>query len=135
MKIFTKDNTCWDTKVNFVDENNVFLGYDLSQSCCEKAGWFISDSRNLPKTWSDVERIFLIEENTEQDLSDFVFDTTVFEQHNPKECCDFSMIVLRIVNSDASQEKFIHIYNCHNRYYAHGFEMKKDDKIIQEGQI
>ena len=45
------------------------------------------------------------------------------------------MIILRIVNRDASQEKFIHIYNCHNGYYAHGFEMKKDDKIIQKGQI
>lgn len=135
MRIFTKDNTCWDTKVNFVDENNVFLGYDLSQSCCEKAGWFISDVRNTPETWDDVNKIFEINEDISQDLSDFVFDTQVFEHHSAKECCDFSMIVLRIVNSDASQEKFIHIYNCHNGYYAHGFEMKKDDKIIQEGQI
>ena len=35
MKIF-EDNI----KVNFVDENNVFVGYDMRQSCCEQAGYF-----------------------------------------------------------------------------------------------
>ena len=39
MKIFDGD---FD-KVNFVDENNVFVGYDLLQDCCEDANWFIAD--------------------------------------------------------------------------------------------
>jgi hypothetical protein len=30
-------------KVNFIDSNNVILGYDLGQSCCEHAFWTISD--------------------------------------------------------------------------------------------
>ena len=29
-------------KINFIDENNVFVGYDLGQNCCENASWFIS---------------------------------------------------------------------------------------------
>mgnify|MGYP007079497782 CR=1 FL=1 len=31
MKIF-QDNDAWNGKVNFVDENNVVLGYDMGQS-------------------------------------------------------------------------------------------------------
>lgn len=37
MKIFDKDG-----KVNFVDENNVIVGYDTNQHCSEHAGWFIA---------------------------------------------------------------------------------------------
>lgn len=39
MKIFERDG-----KINFVDENNVLLGYDMSQDCCEHADWFILDT-------------------------------------------------------------------------------------------
>lgn len=42
MKIFNRTET-WSEKVNFVDDNNVVLGYDLSQRCCETADWFIAD--------------------------------------------------------------------------------------------
>ena len=48
MKIFTGDNTQWADKVNFVDDTNTMLGYDLSQSCCEYANWFIDD-----KIWDE----------------------------------------------------------------------------------
>ena len=37
MKVFDRDG-----KVNFVDENNVILGYDMNQNCCEDADWFIT---------------------------------------------------------------------------------------------
>ena len=54
MKIFNKlEKNGWGRKVNFVDENNVVLGYDMSQDCCERAGWFIAEYINtsqIPKT-------------------------------------------------------------------------------------
>ena len=31
--------------VNFVDENNTLIGYDMSQCCCEDADWFISEAQ------------------------------------------------------------------------------------------
>ena len=34
----------WPTKVNFVDSNNVMLGYDMEQNCCEVATWCFTDS-------------------------------------------------------------------------------------------
>ena len=35
MKVFDRDG-----KINFVDKNNVVLGYDMNQDCCENANWF-----------------------------------------------------------------------------------------------
>jgi len=36
MKIFLNEKEL-ETKINFVDDNNVFVGYDLTQQCCENA--------------------------------------------------------------------------------------------------
>ena len=43
MKIFEGKESSWSDKVNFVDGNDVFVGYDLGQCCCENADWFISE--------------------------------------------------------------------------------------------
>ena len=37
MEVFEKDS-----KINFVDANNVFVGFDNIQSCCEDFGWYYS---------------------------------------------------------------------------------------------
>ena len=44
MKIFEGNESSWDEKVNFVDENDVFVGYDIGQCCCEDVGWFMAES-------------------------------------------------------------------------------------------
>jgi hypothetical protein len=46
-------------KINFVDENNVFMGYDMERSCCEVADWFIS-----PKEENEINK--LINKNKKQ---------------------------------------------------------------------
>jgi len=112
-------------KVNFVDENNVFLGYDLDQNCCEHADWFIADTHHM-----DVQA----RTTDNPDLEGFVFDTTFFMEvsgipylaDSDKET---SMVIFRIVKGD--QEKFIHLFNTHNGYYKHGFTF--DDKGTHEG--
>ena len=61
----------WGSKHNFVDENNVFVGFDADQSCCENADWFVSDKIEskmpdpLPKSL---------------DWENWVFDTSFFEE-------------------------------------------------------
>jgi hypothetical protein len=30
-----------DYKINFVDKNNVFVGFDYSSNCCERFGYYI----------------------------------------------------------------------------------------------
>ena len=119
MKIFDQTEA-FPGKVNFVDKNNVCLGYDMDQCCCETADWFISDEE---KRTYDVDII-------EFDVEDFVFDPTYFEQVDCSELNEGGMVRFRLVNGDS--ELFIHLYNCHNGYYRHGFEFKIGDEIKQD---
>lgn len=131
MIIFNKAEP-WPNKVNFVDENNVMLGYDLDQSCCECAGWFIHSSV-LPIIPTDengkkIEYSNLSPINTITDLEDWVFDTgfiaTIKDERNLDEG---KIVVFRITRDKA--ERFIHIYNCHNGYYSHGFTFSGHGKV------
>jgi len=124
MQVFNKKEN-WSEKVNFVDENNVVLGYDLEQDCCEHADWFIAD-RPMKK---------ICERKTDNPrLSGYVFDTKYFESiQNEDESEEGGMAIFRITNG--KKEKFIHIYNSHNGYYSHGFDFKAGQKIIQDGVL
>lgn len=143
MKIFDSSNTCWDNKVNFVDENNVYFGYDMSGQCCENYGWYINDEISLPKTWDEFDKIhknsYQNIEEINKELNDFVFDTSYFKEHIAKPgqedffSCSFIAITLRIINKD--RQKYIHVYNCHDGYYAHGFEFKINEIVVKEGKL
>lgn len=123
MKIFDKDG-----KINFVDENNVVLGYDMDSQCCEKYGWFISDIQlmSIPDEGKeDSEKV--------PNLEQWVFDKSFmnvfeFDTNWKKEDETGHMAVFRIVNGNS--EKFIHLYNCHNGYYSHGFDFMLEKKEL-----
>lgn len=112
MKILD-DNEGWGSKVNFVDDNNVVLGYDLSQDCCEHADWFIADQI----TPECKER-----EGEKPNLDGWNFDVDFYKRIDGCEFEEGGMAVFRITNGDA--EKFIHLFNSHNGYYSHGFELE-----------
>jgi len=124
MKVFSKQGA-WPTKVNFVDERNVMLGYDLAQDCCEDADWFISDR---------VESEVCERADDNPDLEGFVFDREFFRLiESEGEFEGGAMVVFRITNGE--KEKHIHLYNVHNGYYGHGFEFKIDGETKYEGVI
>lgn len=119
MKIFDRDG-----KINFVDEHNVFLGYDNHQCCCENADWFIA---NTPQTEIQERK-----EGLSLDLSGWRFDIKFFQQIEDSNHFESGgMVIFRIVNGDA--EKFIHIFNSHNGYYGHGFEFKQGNEVLKDG--
>ena len=111
MKIFNKIEN-FKTKVNFVDDNNVVLGYDIEQQCCEKANWFISDTID-PKSGYQV-----------VDLPNYNFDVRFiredYRQRNSPKLEDTNTVIFRITNG--VDEKFIFLCNTHNGYYRHGFD-------------
>ena len=117
-------------KVNFVDENNVFLGYDLDQNCCEKADWFIADT---------PQRAVQDRTTDNPDLEGFVFDPSFFMDvsgiPDPDDSNkETSMVIFRIVKGD--QEKFIHLFNTHNGYYMHGFKFHNEGcSMLRTGKI
>ena len=119
MKIFKDKAT---GKVNFVDENNVFVGYDMKHQCCEEYGWFLSDEirEEIPK------KEFLEDEKGIKDLDLFVFDPGFYSKFwiKDKEHGEGSVIAFKMKNRD--KEVYLHLFNCHNGFYGHGFEFKNE---------
>ena len=137
MKIFTENKGSFKDKVNFVDENNVFVGYDMRQSCCEHADWFISikydtsTKKNYDNIAKFIKRISV--KLSAKQLEKFVFDKTfrdsfAFDYGGGGE-------IFRIVNIKNNKEYYLTLYNCHNGYYSHGFEFGEGDKLIEGGSI
>lgn len=131
--IILDQTASYPSKVNFVDQNNVFLGYDMNQSCCEHAGWFISntpiDLRNLSAEHKDAIQNDTGKEHDTDELKDFVFDTEFFQEYECDSDYTFDSggaVVFRIFNPKSRKrvkpEKFICLFNCQNGYYSHGFE-------------
>ena len=133
MKIF--NGFGYYQKVNFVDDNNVFVGYDMAQFCCEDAGWFIADEPILQymeslNPYNNIELKY--KDLSNADISDFYFDTNYFKEVRSK-YDDENLIIFKITNNN--EDRYIHIYNSHNGWYSHGFVFQQDNKIIKEGQI
>ncbi len=110
-------------KVNFIDANNVFVGYDLGQSCCENADYFFSAT---------------IPENTESEKcsppgQEYVFDPSYFKE-NSEVMGDGGMVVFRLTSPE-KPEIFLCLYNHQNGYYSHGFEVKVGETVLREGSI
>jgi hypothetical protein len=119
MKVFEHE-----TKVNFVDENNVLVGYDLEQACCEDAGWFIASSpcEDVPSSPND-----------KTDYPGFVFDVGYDSPSIEDQEFELYMTVFRLTKG--TEQLFVHLYNIHNGYYGHGFEMKDGEKVVSCGCV
>lgn len=67
-----------------------------------------------------------------EDWDGFFFDTQFFEAHGSDEMYDEQNIaIFKMVRGD--EVKYLHLFNIHNGYYAHGFDFKKDDETIRKG--
>lgn len=125
MRIF--EGGGWGGKINFVDKNNVLVGFDMSQSCCEHFGWYIIDEIS-PDTYTHENC-----RNAEQlnvELEDYYFDTEFIEYINGSETVAF-----KLLKRKNGAPKYLHLFNHHNGYYSHGFDMTINDKTIHEGSI
>jgi len=128
MKIFN-DAKKWHEKINFVDDNNVFVGFDAFQNCCEDFGWdlFLKEPTNFVECWQGT-----ITESC--DPEGFQFDTSYFKEvEGDNRYNEDHAAVFRLVKGE--QEIFLVLRNSHNGYYSHGFVMEKDGKIIHEGSL
>ena len=125
MKIFERD-----CKINFVDDNNVFVGFDNARNCCEDFGWCLT--REFP--------VDGFQESKEEINPDgFQFDVTFFkevdEDFDPEldNHYDGGAVVFRLTKGP--DEIFLTLWNHHNGYYRHGFEMKAGDECLFSGNL
>jgi hypothetical protein len=102
---------------NIVDENNVFLGWEDGQECCEIFNVEIVDEDGkILEDWNC--------------LSPYVFDTLYIDESR-YECVQFRLYDKMGVEKDL----FVNISNEHNGYYSHGFEFGVTVKIIKSGRV
>jgi hypothetical protein len=134
MKIFdVDDGGIWLGKVNFIDENNVLLGYDLEQDCCEFAGFFMThDSKWYEK--KRPEKSFEQLGNVRIEIKDYVFDPDYFQERTLDGESQYAEFKAVDMNKGAMGYSvmgygnrgyppiYIVLFNVHNGYYSHGFK-------------
>jgi len=109
-------------KVNFIDSNNVILGYDLGQDCCEHAFWTISetpDGKN-PLYQGDNEAVKEIE------LDGYCFDPNYCERAANDEGEEYTATFKLVCRAYGFHrpDLYVILTNHHNGYYAHGFTFR-----------
>ncbi len=109
-------------KFNWVDENNVVLGYDSHQACCERADYFYSDK---PES--------IIVKGLNPDLSSYSFETSFFEEGGDGET---GMAIFKLVSSNMNLPTlYLHLHNTHNGYYSHGFCLDVGGTVFRKGSL
>lgn len=110
-------------KINFVDDNNVLVGFDNHQPCCENFGHFLSSKvpTGIPDKLEEI------------DADGFNFDTAFFQAVHSDDLDQGGMVVFRLTKGE--EEIFLSLYNSQNGYYSHGFDMTVEGKEIHEGSL
>jgi hypothetical protein len=113
------------------------LGYDLDQCCCENADWYISD--NAQPTAKEIDRVPQELPDVETWRFDPTFhkitDKVLLDAENTYNPLDAGSVATFRLVSLTDQEKFLHLFNCHNGYYGHGFTFSVGDQGIEEGVL
>ncbi len=124
------------SKVNFVDANNVLVGFDTGQSCCETAQWAITGSLDIgaePAMW----------DATEIDLTDYVFDPVFVAGPRESEhyggdgggTIAFRLTAVLHPGASPKPDLYLHLTNDHNGYYSHGFSIEVGGQTIWGGSL
>ena len=127
MKVFNRDG-----KINFVDENNVFVGFDMQQDCCEHfdarvvefgpSGAVALDDQVFPGFTFDKDQNLIPYEK--QKISEFVGD-----------CENGNWVAFRLSDKNG-KHVYVVLENSHNGYYAHGWEFGIDgESTIESGSL
>lgn len=122
MKIF--EQGIWPEKINFVDSNNVLVGFDNTQQCCENFGWKILDHNKEEF------------KATPEQLEPYVFDASFFESVEDED--DYHVdrdALFKLTKPEDDNPIYLNLYNHHNGYYSHGFVMSQDETTIQYGRL
>lgn len=124
MRVFTPTNTPWH-KVNFVDGNNVLVGFNMDSNCCESFGYSIR---------SEISTDGSEETPAESELEPYFFDPAFTPVENGGPYDEGGSISWRLV-AEGLPPLFLTLFNYHNGYYSHGFTVEKDGKVVREGSL
>jgi hypothetical protein len=151
-------------KINFVDNNDVFVGFSNYLRCCEVFGYFFSTDiptgsiffegdgeRGIARLPSE-ERL-LKEGSIPPNLDSFVFDPSFFVKPDLN-CYEGGVVTFKLHFQPRTQSDirfreierqhyadgsldtyYLTLYNHHNGYYNHGFSTGIGNEVLREGSL
>lgn len=103
-------------KHNWIDQNNVVVGYSDGQQCCERFGWGVYDPETRKEVSDDPDDLpYHFGEECDYDK---------FNKEDADECEDINQVEL-LPDDGVSRILVLEFYNCHNGYYYHDFSIGK----------
>lgn len=146
MKIF-EDESVWGKKVNFVDRNNVVVGYDYEASCCEGFYWVILNyfdpsahfDFDSEVGWMDLDerKRAMASRGVLDKIPGMRFDTRFLhvDDFGDEGAFDVQAVaVFRLVDGGGGVW-YLYLVNAHNGFYGHGWEMKVGQESRFEGRL
>lgn len=111
-------------RLNFIDDQDNFVGFDDTNGCCAHGDWFISEVEQTEVTddYSKGQQI--------KEYPDYFFDEAFFKEVSIGEG---SMVIFKLKSYRGKPELFLHLFNQHNGYYARGFKSVLGSKVIEGG--
>jgi len=106
--------------INFIDEHDVFVGYDLYQDCCEHASWYIDCAREFDYDWMGTPKEGVTDGIR---IDGYVFDTS-FLGGVPEDDdrLDAGQYVTFKLHCSGKPDIYLFLFNSHNGWYGHGFK-------------
>lgn len=145
MKEIICDKGIWGGSINFVDINNVLVGYELGGETGGDAGYSYVSSKFDRRDFCGY-NILMGEELhlTDEELDKYVFDIKADTPNwipsdvidGNYEIYDLNLILFKLYNpNDENDIIYLVIYNIHNGYYTNGFIIQDNDKVIENGRL
>lgn len=97
-------------RINFIDKNDCFVGFDWYANCCENFGYYVALKITEDESFGG------------ESLDGFFFDTDVSPVEISSDGYDFDGFVAFKCINDEGDVRYLHLYNHHNGYYSHGWE-------------
>lgn len=118
--------------INFIDENDIFIGFDLRTQCCEDFGWFIKDNESVDDLIQQAESSG---ESCEEDYSGWLFDLNYFksDSFDTGTITSADAVVFRLKKENKS--KYLFLFNIGNGMYAHDFFFGKSMNSYSTKQV
>lgn len=142
MRIFEQDPELYDAKINFIDKNNVFVGFDYTHKCCEEFGYIISD--HIPNNKEELYQ-YLSSRNDNINYDEYIFDQSFnysvpdFDNQDIDDddynAQHMSIIVFKLISELTKKELYLTLFNDHNGAYSHGFECKHNEHLLYTGSL
>jgi hypothetical protein len=134
IRLFNTTVDCRE-KINFVDDRNVVVGFEVDQRCCERFGWWIDDEER-------VRELREIDSDDDPRLLEYHFDA----EYTPVRDADVEVgatddddgrativLTLHLLTDKGNVGGlYLHLHNNHNGYYSHGVDVNVAGKQTHE---